>query len=80
MNHKGVCRNAPATPGLLNMRREFSQQCGHQIRVNTWTGSYLKIKKSVTCSKDIPILKSNDSFKRYGRVKWISLKGGVCYC
>ena len=25
---------------------EFLQRCGHQIRMNTWTGSYCKLKES----------------------------------
>ena len=32
---KGVCRTAPATPGLLKTRHIFPN-----VRVNTWTGLY----------------------------------------
>ena len=30
---------------------EFLQRCGHQIRVNTWTGSYISEYPSITKSQ-----------------------------
>ena len=34
---------------------EFLQRCGHQIRVNTWTGSYIMNKNICVCINDLLI-------------------------
>ena len=56
MNDKGVCRTAPATPGLLNIALL------HRQVKNVYKGVFSHIKNYVTKSYDILNLKGNKKF------------------